>query len=83
MKNLTQSPGVDEVGSWSPDGSKIVFFSNRDGNGEIYVMDANGNNQVNLTNHPARDAAPTWSSRWDTDSVSVQSGRGAGTISIR
>ncbi len=61
LKNLTQSPGIDEVGSWSPDGSKIVFFSNRDGNGEIYVMDSNGKNQANLTNHPALDAAPTWS----------------------
>ena len=61
LKNLTQSPGIDEVGSWSPDGSKIVFFSNRDGNWEIYVMDSNGKNQVNLTNHPALDAAPTWS----------------------
>ena len=61
LKNLTQSPGIDEVGSWSPDGSKIVFFSNRDENGEIYVMASNGGNQVNLTNHPALDAAPTWS----------------------
>ncbi len=61
FKNLTQWPGVDEVGSWSPDGSKILFFSSRDGNGEIYVMGSNGKNQVNLTNHPARDAAPTWS----------------------
>ena len=66
LKNLTQWPGVDEIGSWSPDGSKIVFFSNRDGNGEIYVMDSNGKNQANLTNHPALDAAPTWSpdGRW-------------------
>ena len=61
LKNLTRSPGRDEVGSWSPDGSKIVFFSNRDGNGEIYVMGSNGRKQVNLTNHPALDAAPTWS----------------------
>ena len=61
FKNLTQVPERDEVGSWSPNGSKIVFFSNRDGNGEIYVMDSNGKNQVNLTNNPALDAAPTWS----------------------
>ena len=61
LKNLTQSPGIDEVGSWSPDGSKIVFFSNRGGNGEIYVMESDGKNQVNLTNHLALDAAPTWS----------------------
>lgn len=33
-----------------------MFYSDRDGpSGEIYVMDANGNNQRNLTNHPALD----------------------------
>ena len=73
LKNLTQSLGIDEVGSWSPDGSKIVFFSNRDGNSEIYVMDSNGENQVNLTNHPALDAAPTWSP--DGTKIAFQSNR--------
>ena len=73
LKNLTQSPGVDEVGSWSPDGSKIVFFSNRDGNGEIYVMGSDGKNQVNLTNHPALDAAPSWSP--DGTKIAFQSNR--------
>ncbi len=73
LKNLTQSPGIDEVGSWSPDGSKIVFFSNRDGNGEIYVMGSDGKNQVNLTNHPALDAAPSWSP--DGTKIAFQSNR--------
>ena len=73
LKNLTRSPGRDEVGSWSPDGSKIVFFSNRDGNGEIYVMGSNGRKQVNLTNHPALDAAPTWSP--DGTKIAFQSNR--------
>ena len=40
---------------------RIVFTSLRDGNAEIYVMDADGGNQVNLTNHPAHDAGPDWS----------------------
>ena len=40
---------------------RIVFTSYRDGNFEIYVMDADGGNQENLTNHPASDAAPDWS----------------------
>jgi len=32
-----------------PDGSKIAFGSNRDGNFEIYVMDADGSHQTRLT----------------------------------
>ena len=41
--------------------SRIVFTSLRDGNLEIYVMDADGGNQENLTNHPAYDGQPDWS----------------------
>ena len=40
---------------------RIVFSSFRDGNPEIYVMDADGGNQENLTNHPAYDTQPDWS----------------------
>ncbi|MCZ6677891.1 MAG: hypothetical protein O7E52_11645, partial [Candidatus Poribacteria bacterium] len=41
--------------------AQIAFCSNRDGNFEIYVMDANGNKPVNLTRHPGDDFAPAWS----------------------
>jgi Tol biopolymer transport system component len=42
---------------------KIVFERDLfpDGNAEIFVMDADGGNPVNLTNNPARDTAPAWS----------------------
>ena len=40
---------------WSPDGTKIAFNSYRDGNWEIYVMDANGDNSARLTNNNAAD----------------------------
>jgi len=40
---------------------KIAFVSDRDGNGEIYVTDASGKKQVNLTRNPANDYAPAWS----------------------
>ena len=40
---------------------KIAFASMRDGNAEIYVMNADGSLQVNLTKNPARDLNPAWS----------------------
>jgi len=51
----------DRFPSWSPDGTKIAFWSERDGNSEIYVMNADGTNQMNLTNHPEDDMGPSWS----------------------
>ena len=40
---------------------RIAFVSNRDGNREIYVMDPDGLNQINLTNNPGWDEQPAWS----------------------
>ncbi len=39
---------------------KIAFESYRDGNAEVYIMDADGSNLVNLTNNPAYDGTPSW-----------------------
>ena len=41
--------------------ARIAFDSNRDGNSEIYVMDADGGNLQRLTNHPDGDFHPSWS----------------------
>jgi hypothetical protein len=45
----------------SPNGTRIAFSSKRDGNWEIYVMDAYGEGQSNITNNAVRDGAPAWS----------------------
>jgi Tol biopolymer transport system component len=45
---------------WSPDGSRLAFVSNRDGNYEIYVMNADGSNQTNISNNTASDHFPYW-----------------------
>jgi TolB protein len=47
--------------TWSRDGRTIVFVSWRDGNGELYAMDAGGSQPRNLTQHPAKDVRPAWS----------------------
>jgi Tol biopolymer transport system component len=61
-KRLTSDrPGGDEYPAWSPDGTKIAFHSDRDGNWEIYVMNADGSGQTRLTNHPGEDSYPDWS----------------------
>lgn len=52
MKRLTSTKGYDAEGSFSPDGKRIVFCSERDGNRELYVMDSDGGNVRKLTNAP-------------------------------
>jgi TolB protein len=46
--------------AWSPDGSRIAFTSNRDGNLDIYVMAADGSGVENVTRHSAVDTSPAW-----------------------
>ena len=60
---IRSTPGPLDVQTpaWSPDGRKLAFVSRRDGNSEIYVINADGNGQENLTQHPARDSHPSWS----------------------
>lgn len=58
MVNLTHPlGGGDPV--WSPDGKYIYFSSSRDVNVEIYRMDADGKNPINLARHPAHDGHPS------------------------
>src|SRR2546426_117937 len=46
---------------WSPDNRQIAFASDRDGNWEIYVMNADGSDPVRLTDNVASDLYPGWS----------------------
>jgi WD40-like Beta Propeller Repeat len=61
LTRLTNNPASDSDAGWSPDGSRITFASNGDGNYEIYVMNADGSGQTRLTDNPAFDADPSWS----------------------
>ncbi len=50
IRRLTNDPGRDTFPDWSPDGKQISFISDRDGSRNLFVMDANGGNQRQLTN---------------------------------
>ena len=59
---ITNNAATDANPTWSPDGSKIAFYTNRDaGNYEIYSMNADGTNPTRLTNNVAFDYQPAWS----------------------
>ena len=56
---------VYPVSAKPPGTAKVVFASFRDGNREIYLMNPDGTEQVNITNHPAEDIYPIWSPTGD------------------
>ncbi len=58
---LTTSLAYDDQPKWSPDSSKIVFMSGRDGNFEIYTMNPDGTAQTRITNNILGDGFPVWS----------------------
>src|SRR5205807_5732655 len=49
LKRLTDSPGYDAEGSYSPDGSQIVFCSQRTGDLHLWIMNADGSHPRQLT----------------------------------
>ena len=61
IKKLTDSPGYDAEATISPDGKKIIFTSERDGDLELYTMDTNGKNVKRLTNEPGYDGGAFYS----------------------
>ena len=59
---ITDHPAADRFLTWSADGSKIAFASERDGNMEIYTVNADGSEPTRLTNNTDKDGVPDWTS---------------------
>jgi len=62
MVNLTRNRlGTNNTYfTWGPDGQRIVFDSNHEGNYDIYVIGVDGRGLVNLTQSPSRESSPIW-----------------------
>ena len=58
---LTSNRADDFHPGWSPDGTRIAFTSERDGNRELYIMDDVGEGLNRLTEDAAEDSQPVWS----------------------
>jgi len=57
---LTTGAGIEDNPVFSPDGTKIAFRGEYDGNVDVYVMDARGSVPKRLTYHPGDDTPVAW-----------------------
>ena len=58
---IVATAGDDAGASFSPDGSRIAYCSNVDGDSEIFTADPDGTHKTKLTTNTVMDCAPTWS----------------------
>lgn len=61
IRNLTNTPGYDAEATVSPDGKKIIFTSERDGDLDLYSMDTDGKNVKRLTSELGYDGGAFFS----------------------
>jgi eukaryotic-like serine/threonine-protein kinase len=72
-KRLTFDPALDSLPIWSPDGSRIIFASNRELKFDLYLKDANGGQEEKIIPQDGPDRFPT---DWSRDGKYVIYGRG-------
>ena len=63
---LTTGAGRNYLQDWSPDGARVLFETDRNGNLDLYTVRADGSDLRRLTTHPYQDEQPHWSpdGRW-------------------
>ena len=71
---LTNSTSIDTSPSYSPDGSQVVFTSDRGGQPQIYRMGADGSGQARISFGGGSYSTPVWSPRGDLIAFTKQTG---------
>lgn len=61
VTQLTNDPAQDAMPVFSPDGSRIAFASNRQGNWDIFIMSSTGGKALQLTDGAEDEVFPSWS----------------------
>ncbi|MCC7204083.1 MAG: TolB family protein, partial [Phycisphaeraceae bacterium] len=61
VQQLTNDAASDRMPSFSPDGKRIAFASNRAGNWDIFLTDPDGGQPIQLTSDPTQDIHPSFS----------------------
>jgi serine/threonine protein kinase len=61
LTQLTSDPGYEGEPTFSPDGERLAYVSDRTGNFEIYIKQVSAGPHVNLTNDPTDDVQPAFS----------------------
>jgi TolB protein len=61
VRQLTDVPAINTAPSFSPDGGRIAFESDRGGSQQIYVMNADGSGQTRISFGNGRYSTPVWS----------------------
>ncbi len=81
--NLTDGWGIDVSPSFSPDGRKMAFCSDRGGSPQIYVRDMGSGNITRLSFGHKYAAAPDWSPRGDRIAFQAQANGAFQVVTIR
>jgi len=80
IQRLTTDPTRDMFPDWSPDGKQISFISYRDGFRNLFVMDANGSNQRQVTRNKGEYSQwEQWSPNGDEIAFTFNPGGDQGT----